>query len=139
MVKRPVTYYLDGRLYEWTMAASMILFSIMVLTWPTMLRESAFQWLVAYLPNSVLAFVFLITGLLRVGALLANGGSLWIGPWIRSASGTISAVLWSQFTVSLVQLSILQGHPSPGLPFWLMFTFADLYVSYRAVLDVRTS
>lgn len=137
MIKRPVTYYLDGRLYEWTMAIAMIQFSIMILMWPMALKESAFQWLTVYLPNDVLAMAFLLNGVLRIGALLANGGSLWIGPWIRSVSGVVSALMWSQFTISLVQLSVLQGRPSPGLPFWFMFTFADLYVAYRAVLDVR--
>jgi hypothetical protein len=41
--------------------------------------------------------------------------------------------MWSQFVMALLRLSILQGYPSPGLPFWTMFVVVELYVAYRAV------
>jgi hypothetical protein len=47
-VLKPVTYYLDGRLYEWVFAVSMFASSILMLVWPNMIQGGAFQWLVVY-------------------------------------------------------------------------------------------
>jgi hypothetical protein len=121
------------------MAIAMTVFGIMMLTWPRMSNGSILHLLSQYVAGEIIALTFLVTGMLRVAALIANGGSMWIGPRIRSVSAIISACMWAEFTLSMVEVSFKQGFPSPMVPFWLTFTIAELYVTYRAGLDVRSS
>jgi hypothetical protein len=60
-------------------------------------------------------------------------GGRKIGPYIRAVGSVLSSVMWVQFALALLQLSIKQGFPSIGLPFWIMFTIAELYVAYTTV------
>jgi hypothetical protein len=136
-VLKPVTYYLDGRLYEWVFAVSMFASSILMLVWPNMIQGGAFQWLVVYFNVSSITIFLFVTGSARLAALIANGGSEAIGPRVRSITAIFSAIMWSQFTLALLKLSIDQGYPSLGVFFWFIFTLAELYVAYRAILDVR--
>jgi len=123
-----IRYYVDGRLFEWSMTVPMLALSILSFIWPLTLRGSAFRWILA------------------VGSpigLLLNGHTvrgIRVGPVIRSVTAVARAVMWVQFALALLRLSIIQGYPSPGLPFWLMFTVTELYVAYRAVAgNGRTS
>lgn len=136
---RPITYYLDGRLYEWIMATAMIELGIAILTWPRIAYGSILQVTLQYIPAPAVAFVFLVVGMSRMAALIANGNSLRIGPRIRSWCAIMTAVLWAQFAFSMGRVSIEQGFPSPMVFFWASFTFAEIYIAYRAVLDVRAN
>jgi hypothetical protein len=40
--------------------------------------------------------------------------------------------MWAQFALALLRLSLEQGFPSPGVPFWTTFVAAEIYVAYRA-------
>jgi hypothetical protein len=132
-------FYLDNRLYEWSMATAMTVFGVMMLLWPRMSNGSILHLLTQYVSGEIIALIFLVTGALRIAALIANGGSMWIGPRIRSVSAIISACLWAEFTLSMIEVSYKQGFPSPMVPFWFTFMIAELYVTYRAGLDVRSS
>lgn len=135
---RPAVFYLDGRLYEWSMGVAMLTFGGAMLAFPRMANGSILQILSYFLPSFALAFLFLNLGLLRIAALIANGNSMWIGPRIRSFVAAITAVLWTTFTLSMVRVSFEQGFPSPMVFYWGVFTLAEIYVAYRAALDVRT-
>jgi cbb3-type cytochrome oxidase subunit 3 len=111
--------------------------SILMLVWPNMIQGGAFQWLVVYFNVSSITIFLFVTGSARLAALIANGGSEAIGPRVRSITAIFSAIMWSQFTLALLKLSIDQGYPSLGVFFWFIFTLAELYVAYRAILDVR--
>ena len=132
-----ISYYLDGRLFEWVMSLSMVMLAIEVLVWPETLRASEFQWLTQVMSPDFVGAILLAAGWFRCLALLANGSSLVIGPRVRAIGAIIGAVMWVQFATALVKLSIEQHFPSPGIPFWYMFTLAELRIAYRAVLDVR--
>src|SRR5258708_15890408 len=75
--------------------------------------------------------MFLISWTALVGLLL--NGHQWrgtrIGPLIRSVAAIARAVMWAQFALALLRLSFLQGYPSPGLPFWMMFVVTEIYVA----------
>lgn len=140
MVRVPLKlfpYYLEGRLFEWVMAISMIGLAIEVFIWPQTLEESAFQWMVVVVNPKFIGAILLIGGSVRIVALILNGVSLSLGPRLRSVCAIVGAMLWIQFGTALVKLSIDQGFASPGIPFWYTFTLAELYVTYRAALDVR--
>lgn len=139
MTPRPITYYLDGRLYEWVMGGAMVSFGFAMLLSPKMLHGSILSILAAMFASYVVGTIFLALGLLRMAALVANGRSMEIGPRIRSVVATICSALWTTFTLSMIRVSIDQGFPSPMVFFWGAFVLAEVYISYRAVLDVRSS
>lgn len=129
-------YYLDGRLFEWIVTISMLWLAIDTFVSPETLRASAFQWIVLVMsPAFVEIFLFSI-GWVRLVGLLLNGHAFRgrrIGPIIRSGTAILSAIMWVQFDLALVELSARQGFMSPGIPFWSMFVVGELYVAYRAV------
>lgn len=132
-------YYFDGRLFEWVMSVSMVLLALEIFIWPVTLKASAFQWVTLVINSQFIGVVLFFAGWFRVLALVANGSSLAIGPRVRAVGALFGAVIWFQFGLALVYLSVEQNFPSPGVPFWFMFTLAELRITYRAVLDVRTS
>jgi len=133
-----LSYYIDGRMFEWVMSISMILLSVEIFIWPETLKASAFQWITLVLNTEIVGIVLIGAGIFRCSALVANGSSMVIGPRVRAIGALAGAAIWVQFGMALVKLSIDQNFPSPGIPFWFMFTLAELRVVYRAVLDVRT-
>lgn len=137
MTRHPITFYLDGRLYEWTMGSAMIAFGVAMLFFPRMANGSILQILTAVFNSYAIALIFLTIGVARISALIANGNSLQIGPRIRAYAAAVSSILWTTFTLSMARVSIEQGFPSPMVFYWGFFTAAEVYISYRAVLDVR--
>lgn len=134
-----ISYYIDGRLFEWVMSVSMVLLAVEIFVWPVTLKASAFQWATLVMNTEFVGFIMFGAGLFRLMALVANGSSLAIGPRVRAIGALVGAVMWVQFGLALLKLSVDQNFPSPGIPFWFMFTLAELRITYRAVLDVRTS
>ncbi len=133
------SYYIDGRLFEWVMSISMVFLSVEIFVWPDTLKASAFRWVLQVMSEDFIGVVLLGAGVFRCAALVANGSSMVIGPRVRAIGALCGAVIWVQFGMALIKLSIDQHFASPGIPFWFMFTLAELRVVYRAVLDVRTS
>lgn len=133
------SYYIEGRIFEWVMSVSMVLLAVEIFIWPVTLKASAFQWAAQVINSEFIGAVLFCAGWFRCLALIANGSSLAIGPRIRAIGALCGAVVWFQFGLALVVLSVEQNFPSPGIPFWFMFTLAELRITYRAVLDVRTS
>lgn len=138
MVQRRVTYYLDGRLYEWVMSGSMLALGLVIIVWPKVANGSILNVVVSAIGGTSTALVFLIIGLLRAAALIANGQSMLIGPRIRSLSAFVASILWASVVISMAQVSVNQGFPSPMVIFFSAFTGAEVYISYRAALDVRS-
>jgi hypothetical protein len=137
MIRRPITQYLDGRLHEWLMAGGMVMLGLSMMLWPKIANGSIMQILVQTIGGFAVALVFFFVGVSSLAALVANGNSLEIGPRIRAFSAVIRAILWASFTLSMTRVSIEQGFPSPMVFFWGPFTVAEIYISYRATLDVR--
>lgn len=133
-----ISYYIDGRLFEWVMSVSMVLLALEIFIWPFTLNASAFQWATMVMNSEFIGVVLFCAGWFRCLALIANGSSLTIGPRVRAIGALCGAVVWFQFGLALLKLSVDQNFPSPGIPFWFMFTIAELRITYRAVLDVRT-
>lgn len=109
-----------------------------MLIYPKMAHGSILQVLLRLVSETQAAFIFFVVGYLGVGALIANGASLKVGPRIRSLVAVARSILWAQFTLSMADVSISQGFPSPMVFFFSLFTTAEIFISYRAVLDVRS-
>ena len=138
MVQTRIAYYLDGRLYEWVFSTSMVALGMTILVWPQVAHGSILTILTGAVGGTAAGLIFFVIGLLRIAALITNGNSMWIGPRIRSIGASVSSVLWSSVVISMAQVSVAQGFPSPMVIFFSAFTGAEVYISYRAVLDVRS-
>lgn len=137
MVSKPITYYLDARLFEWAFSVPMIMLGVSILIWPMIAQGSILRVLVLNIGEIATALAFVAIGITGIVALIANGSSLRIGPRLRSFSAIVRSILWLTFVLSMARVSINQGFPSPMVFFWSSFTGAEVYISYRAALDVR--
>jgi hypothetical protein len=129
-------YYLEGRRFEWIMTVAMLWLAVAMAVSPRMLRASEFQFVTLVMSPLFVASMLFAIGWMRMLGLLLNGYIIRgcrLGPVIRSASAIGGAVMWVQFALALVQLSISQGFMSPGVPFWSIFVLGELDVAYRAV------
>lgn len=129
-------HYLEGRLFEWMMTISMLLLAFQIYMWPTTMQFSAFKDLMDVVTDKFVGLFMFGVGFVRASALILNGHSIRgvrVGPLLRSIMAVLCATMWVQFAFALLQLSIEQGRPSPGLPFWTMFVIGELYVAYKAV------
>lgn len=129
------------------MGISMVSVAFEIFFWPEMIKSSAFVWLSTFMREGDIALLLLLLGWSRCAALMLNGQQLFggrellgikVGPMVRAVCGVVSALLWSQFAVTLGWISYAQGYPSPGLPFWIMFTFAEIYAAYTTVKNGRS-
>ena len=138
MVLRRITSMLDGRLYEWTFAFATLGLAFEIFVWPDTIRASAFHLLDEVMGTTTVGIITFWCGVARMVALAFNGRSWVIGPYVRAACACISATVWAQFAYALIILTDQHaGIPSPGIPFWIAFTGAEIYVGYRAMIDVR--
>lgn len=135
---RRITSMLDGRLYEWTFAFATLGLAFEIFVWPSAIHDSAFHLLDDVMGTTFLGTATFISGVARMVALAFNGRSWVVGPFVRAGCACISACLWAQFAYALILLADTHaGIPSPGIPFWISFTGAEIYVGYRAMIDVR--
>ena len=139
MPTRTIAYYLDGRLIEWAMSAALVLVGFAILIWPEVSHGSILQILVVSISGVGTGILFITVGVFSIVALVANGRSLHYGPRIRAVSAVIRSVIWMTFTLSMVRVSVNQGFPSPMVFFFGVFTLTELFIAWRAVLDVRTN
>jgi hypothetical protein len=116
----------------------MIMLGIAILVWPVIAHGSILRLLVTVIGAVGAALVFITIGIVGMVALIANGSSLRIGPRLRALSAIIRSILWISFALSMARVSFEQGFPSPMVFFWSSFTGAEIYISYRAALDVRS-
>jgi len=118
------------------MALAMFFSGVELIIWSNTLAFGAFQWMLQIMSQQSIGLFMLIIGWFRISSLMMNGqtiGDKKIGPIVRAICSILSASMWVQFSLALLQLSIKQGFPSVGLPFWTMFTIAELYVAYTTV------
>lgn len=131
--------YIDIRLFEWAMSSGMLMLSLEMIMWPMTINGSAFRWLVVIVPPGFVGVLMFFAGLMRIIALVINGRSHIYGPIARAFGAMIGALMWAQFTLALIMPFAMNETkiPSPGIPFWFSFMWAEIYVCYRATFDVR--
>lgn len=133
-------YFLEGRTFEWVMTCSMLLLALQIGIWPRTVDFSAFKDLHQIMSDKFIGLFMGFVGAARFISLILNGHKfrgVRVGPLIRSVMAVFCSFMWTEFALALLQFSIETGRPSPGLPFWTMFIFAEIYVAYRAVRSAR--
>jgi hypothetical protein len=133
-------YYVSGRLFEWSMTLPMLGLSAITFYSPRTLQASAFQWIVVVMPIPMVEILLFLISFTALVGLLLNGhsiGTIKIGPLIRAIAAVGRAVMWAQFSLALIRLSVLQGYMSPGVPFWMTFVATEMYVAFSAAGAVK--
>lgn len=82
------------------------------------------------------AFLIFI-GLARIAALIINGRWRDGSPVIRSGAAAFGAVIWSQFAVASLDVSLRGGVSNLALPVWLSLLGGDLFCMARSAVDAR--
>lgn len=140
MIFERVGYYINGKVFEWIMVCTTLGLAGQIFLWPESSRSGVFYWIAPSLRGIWMSGLFLFLGSVRFYGLTLNGHRVFghrIGPWIRAIAGVVCAVVWGQFVVGLMRLSVAQGYPSPGIPLWLMVTLGEIYIAYRAIANAR--
>jgi len=132
-----ITRRLEGRLYEWALAAPTLASGIHLAMHPEALSNSAFHRLGNVLDVGSVSVLLILCGVLRLIALAVNGYSDVIGPVARCVCAALSAFLWSEIAYALYEYGLSRGVISPMWWFWASFTLAEVFVCYRAGMDVR--
>lgn len=126
-----------NRLFDLIMALAMIGLSAWILRWPGTLDASAFRYLSLSIDSSNVRSFLLVGGMLRIGALIANGHLPPYGSLCRALGALIGAVIWALMAFSLWILHNETGSvPSPGVPVYLALTLGELLSFYRAFRSV---
>lgn len=129
-------YYVEGRAFEWVLALSMLMLSAEVLVWPETLQAEAFRIVLMVVSTHFIGVLLLLLGWAKCIGLMLNGQTFAgcrAGPYIRAIASVASSVMWGQFAISLLHVSIERGRPAVVVPFWFMFTIGELYVAYTTV------
>ncbi len=138
MTMQTILDYCGNRLFEWVMTVAMLLLAIHVFIWPQAIGASAFRYILWIIGPTFIALFFLIAGVGRVAALLANGSWPYWGPKIRAAGACLAALLWGQMCLALVVLIPEVGTPpSPGIPVYFALTLGEFFACYRVLANVR--
>jgi hypothetical protein len=128
--------YCRNRLFEWTMAGSMLVLGFWILIFPHAIGSSSFYLLQRIIGNFGLTIFFLFIGFFRIAALFANGRWKVWGGRIRAASAIGGAIIWIQMAVALWLLVPTAGRaPSPGIPIYFALAIAELISTKRARAD----
>lgn len=135
MIPRPV----DVRPWEWGFSIPSVFLGVSILVWPQTAHGSILQVLVDNIGSVFCALAFIVTGLVGIAALIANGQSRRIGPRLRALTAIVRAVLWLTFVLSMARVSYEQKFPSPMVYFWSAFAATELYIAFRAAADVRST
>lgn len=136
-VRRGITYYLDGRLFEWTFSLCSLWLAVAIFIWPDIIVISAFRSLTELMESSRIAVLSLVVGIVGMIALSTNGRSFVVGPVVRSICAIVRAFLWAQFAYALYLWGLEHVAPSLVLGFWTLFAMSEIYLAYRAMIDVR--
>lgn len=126
-------YYMKGRIWEWAMGLAMFLAGIELLIFDNVISFGAFHWMLLLVSQKWIGTLLFFIGWMRISALMFNGQLLFgrkFGWGVRAVCAVISATIWAQFSLALVQNSIGTGVPSVGIPFWTTFIAAELMVAY---------
>ena len=134
-------YYIKGRVFEWTFALAMFIAGIQCLLWDNVISFGAFRWMLEIMSQKWIGTLMFFVGWIRISALMFNGQLLFgrrMGWMVRAVCAVISASLWAQFAMSLLQGAFLSGTPSIGIPFWTMFMCAELLIAYQVGSEWKT-
>lgn len=131
-----MTIFSRLRLFEFVMMLGMLGISAQLLLWPSTISESALRYMLVLFSEQLLTIMFLVSGLFRLAALIANGSWRVWGPRLRSYSSVLGWVQWTTVTVALVRLHIETGAaPSIGISIYAALSVGEMISLYWVIQD----
>lgn len=124
------------RLFEWLATGMMLGAGVLLLLWPESIVHGSYRYLVALgFTGWTLGSLFLIFGMPRLAALLANG--LWpqAGPMCRVFGALGGAGMWAQMFIALATYTWKSG-PSMALAVYFFLMIGEIVSCWRAASDV---
>lgn len=122
-----------NRLFEWVSALGMAFYGAHIVINPASLSNSRYSAVLVLFAPLMFGFLCLVTGLLRLFSLWRNGAWPVWGPRWRVILAFLSAMLWLQVAVALMQWL------SPGM--WIYFSLfaGELRSVWRAMRDANAA
>jgi hypothetical protein len=77
-------HYCRDRLFEWVMTTAMLGLALEIALWPSAVGASSFRFVSMVVSAEIMALFFMVFGLLRIAALIANGSWPVHGPRLRA-------------------------------------------------------
>ncbi len=140
MIIESLREHFPARFIEWFMAGLMLCWGLYVLATPEMFTDPSERELFAYMSSlsswtgeqahTVWGLGATLAGGLRAIALFVNGAYVRT-PVIRVATSFVSAFIWTQILVCVVQ----SGLPNPAVAVYSWLVIADIVSAYRASKD----
>lgn len=130
--------FCKNRFVEWTMAMAFLLLGLQTAVWPDSIERSAFALILNVLSPTVIGCISLFAGVARIAALYMNGRLPYYGPMIRAIGAGVGFCVMVSMAFALgLQTINVDRPPSPGVPFYLAWAFAEWLSAVRAASDVR--
>jgi hypothetical protein len=112
--------------------------ALVLSVYPGAIRSSSFHYIIATgISGRFLFWSFLLFGVIRGLALLANGWLPVYGPLARAVGAAGGAFLWANLGFSLFVFSYDTDVISVGVPVYIVLTELEVFSCYRAATDVR--
>lgn len=122
------------RKLEWLLGAQMLSFGLILLRpESTFSLSTSFDGLAALAGEPIWAIGCTLAGMLRLGALVINGGLVPTTYHLRSVTAAFSALFWFSIAYSIMQ----GGLPSTGLAVYPWCFVGELVCIYRASRDAK--
>jgi hypothetical protein len=138
MMLRRIAAHFENRLFELSSTLMMLGLALLIGIWPDAIGASAFRFMLEVLSPAWLGGGFLMAGMTRMAALVANGYWTFYGPILRAAGALAGALIWFQMCIALMLLiPHASTPPSPGIPVYLVLTLFELFSMYRALVLVN--
>lgn len=136
---RRVIDHFENRLFELATTSMMLGLAALIIIWPDAIGASAFRNLLEVLSPAWLGGGFLLAGVARLAALVANGSWPFYGPLLRAVGALSGAMIWCQMCIALYAVTGAQpaAPPSPGIPVYFVLSIVELLSMYRALVLVN--
>lgn len=126
--------HFEDRIFELATTLMMLGLALLIAIWPASIGASAFRYMLLVMSPGSVAGVFLVLGVARIAALIANGHWPIYGPFVRAIGALFGAFMWLQMDLALFNLITNDG--APPLPdiivYFVLFAF-ELVSMYRAL------
>lgn len=126
--------YGPRRLFDWTMAAALIITGVIILCYPKSIGNSAFHMILRLVTPYTLALIYISIGVGRLIALRLSDMPRYAenAANLRAAMSFASSLVWLQIIAAFVLIIPERGVPSPSLGLYTSLVLAEWYSTYRS-------
>ena len=132
VVRFPPFTHFRLRALEWGLGGIILTVGVVLLGSYPIFSQPQFEVMERWASENIWAWLCIVTGMLRLGALYINGACKRT-PCIRLVTAILSSLVWLQITLGLLSQPIV----TLGVAVFPWFIAADWYSIWRAANDAR--